>query len=52
MQIIFDKKYRPHWMSLAAIAMSLASSIASANLLVYPMAASIGAGKESAAELR
>ncbi|AYQ41936.1 MULTISPECIES: cable pilus chaperone CblB [Burkholderia cepacia complex] len=52
MQIIFDRKYRPHRMSLGAIAMSLASSIASANMLVYPMAASIGTGKESAAELR
>lgn len=39
-------------MSLAAIAMSLASSLACANMLVYPMSASIGAGKESAAELR
>ncbi|WP_112750797.1 cable pilus chaperone CblB [Burkholderia cenocepacia] len=52
MQIIFNRKHRTHRMSLAAIAMSLASSIASANMLVYPMAASIGAGKESAAELR
>ncbi|MDR0242392.1 MAG: cable pilus chaperone CblB [Burkholderia sp.] len=52
MQIIFYKKLRTCRMSLAAITMSFVSSIASANMLVYPMAASIGAGKESAAELR
>ncbi|WP_330996083.1 hypothetical protein [Burkholderia diffusa] len=37
---------------LAAIAMSLASSIANANMTVYPMAASIGSGGKSAAQLR
>ncbi|MGS0896112.1 cable pilus chaperone CblB [Burkholderia stagnalis] len=52
MQIIFNGKCRTHRLSLAAIVMSLAPSLAGANMLVYPMAASVGAGKESAAELR
>ncbi|WP_043301601.1 cable pilus chaperone CblB [Burkholderia paludis] len=52
MQIIIDRKYRVHRRLLAAAALSFASSIAGANMLVYPMAASIGAGSESAAELR
>ncbi|MDN7912830.1 cable pilus chaperone CblB [Burkholderia cepacia] len=52
MQIIFNERYHPYRVLLVAIAMSLASSVASANMLVYPMAASIGGGKESAAELR
>lgn len=52
MQIIFNEKYRTGRVLLAVVAMSLASSIVSANMLVYPMAASIGAGNESAAELR
>lgn len=37
---------------VVAFATSLVSSIANANMLVYPMAASIGVGKELAAELR
>ncbi|WP_175854170.1 cable pilus chaperone CblB [Burkholderia anthina] len=52
MQIILNEKYRTVGGLFVAFAMSLVSSIASANMLVYPMAASIGAGKESAAELR
>ncbi|KUZ02479.1 fimbrial protein [Burkholderia territorii] len=52
MRIINILKCSPYGMPLVAIAMSLASSIASANMLVYPMSASIGGGKESAAELR
>ncbi|HDR9506981.1 fimbrial protein [Burkholderia cepacia] len=52
MQIIFNEKYRAGRVLLAVVAMSLASSVVSANMLVYPMAALIGAGNESAAELR
>ncbi|RQR61988.1 fimbrial protein TcfA [Burkholderia sp. Bp9002] len=52
MQITFKKKYGTGRLLLAAIAMSLVSSIAGANMLVYPMSASIGAGKGLAAELR
>lgn len=52
MRIDFDLDYYLMRSLLAAIALALGSSIASANMLVYPMAASIGAGKESAAELR
>lgn len=52
MQINQDVKYRSGRLLLTAIALSLASSIAGANMLVYPMATSIGTGKESAAELR
>ncbi|AIP64594.1 fimbrial protein TcfA [Burkholderia thailandensis] len=37
---------------LAAIAMAITSSVASANMTVYPMAVSIGAGGGSSAQLR
>nr|WP_319002665.1 fimbrial protein [Burkholderia anthina] len=37
---------------LSVIAMSLASSIASANMVVYPMAVSVRSGSDSAAQLR
>lgn len=52
MQINSNRKYRASRSLLAAIVVALGSSVASANMLVYPMATSIGAGKESAAELR
>ncbi|WP_104013521.1 fimbrial protein TcfA [Burkholderia anthinoferrum] len=52
MKIISNWKNRKYTKSLAAASMSLAASVANANMLVYPMAASIGAGNGSAAELR
>ncbi|KVN24861.1 fimbrial protein [Burkholderia pyrrocinia] len=52
MRIVLRKTRHPGMALLAAIAMSLVSSIAHANMIVYPMAVSIGAGGESAAQLR
>jgi len=52
MRIVSEGKYRAYAKLLVAAAISLAASVASANMLVYPMAASIGAGNGSAAELR
>lgn len=52
MQIIFEDKYRIAAALIATITTSLVSPIARANMMVYPMAASIGADSEPAAELR
>ncbi|KVP89169.1 fimbrial protein [Burkholderia ubonensis] len=52
MRIESKEKSRVGMVLLAAIAMSLVSSVASANMTVYPMAASIGSGGKSAAQLR
>ncbi|KVG60773.1 fimbrial protein [Burkholderia territorii] len=52
MRMVTMRKIRQRAVLLAAIAISLASSVASANMTVYPMAASIGAGGGSAAQLR
>lgn len=52
MQIIFEDKYRIAAALIATITTSLASPIASANMMVYPMGTSIGAGSGPAAELR
>ncbi len=52
MQIVLPKNNHPGMTLLAAIALSLVSSIVHANMIVYPMAVSIGSGGESAAQLR
>ncbi|HJV95896.1 MAG TPA: fimbrial protein [Albitalea sp.] len=52
MQIKLARKERAGVAWLVLTAMSLISSAASANMVVYPMSASIGAGSESAAQLR
>jgi len=52
MQIITKKNLHGCGILFVATAMSLAASIASANMRVYPMAVSIGAGSGSAAALR
>lgn len=52
MKIIFEDGYRIAAALISGIAISIVSPVARANMLVYPMAASIGADKDQTAELR